>query len=81
MSPSYVRPVRSTRNQQPVKYKDYDLDFLLLVKQGACFDEPHTYEEAIARSDSQEWRFAMQTEYESFIANQVWRVVDRLIMS
>lgn len=40
-------------------------------------EEPSSYEEAISCSDATEWRAAMQSEYDSLIANGVWKNVGR----
>ena len=38
--------------------------------------DPSTYEEAMADTDSDQWKLAMKTEMESMYSNQVWELVD-----
>ncbi|KAK8974498.1 hypothetical protein V6N11_063120 [Hibiscus sabdariffa] len=39
-------------------------------------DEPKTYEEAVASSDSEKWLGAMRSEMDSMSDNQVWTLVE-----
>ncbi|RVE41367.1 hypothetical protein evm_013983 [Chilo suppressalis] len=71
------RPVRSTRCNMPSRYRDYDFDFLLMVHGASPLDEPQTYEEATTCTESDEWQAAMKEEFDSLLANKVWRLVDR----
>lgn len=70
------RPVRSTRSRLPVKYNDYETDFSLIA-QDFPLAEPQSFEEAVSCPDSDEWRAAMRSEYDSLISNNVWKLVDR----
>lgn len=74
--PAVVRPVRSTRSKLPSRYDDYEVD-CSLVTQDVTLDEPLTYEEAISGPNSEHWQSAMQSEYNSLIANNVWQLVNR----
>jgi len=38
--------------------------------------DPQTYNEAIRAPDAEEWRKAIQTEYDSLMENNTWRAVD-----
>lgn len=70
------RPVRSTRAKPPLRYRDYDLDFSLMARDSIP-SEPMSYEDAMSSPDCHEWKAAMQSEYDSLLANNVWRLVDR----
>lgn len=39
-------------------------------------EEPTTYNEAMNSSDRQQWRDAMEEEYESLISNETWKLVE-----
>ena len=39
-------------------------------------DEPATYTEVMADSDSESWQDAMKSEIESMKENQVWNLID-----
>lgn len=69
-----TRPVRSTRSIPPLRYCDYDISMYV-----SNFEEPSCYEEAVSCSDATDWRAAMKSEYDSLIANEVWKIVDRPI--
>lgn len=43
----------------------------------AINDEPRTYQEAIDSSESQNWRIAMESEYDSLIRNETWILVEK----
>lgn len=73
-SVTHSRPVRSTRGTLPMRYDEYDLSMFV---QENIFNEPLTYDEAMAGSNSREWQSAMQNEYDSLIQNGVWKLVDR----
>lgn len=66
------RPVRSTRGKPPLRYGDYDLS--LLVHNEV---EPLSYNDAMLSLDKEEWRLAMEREYNSLLKNNVWKLVDR----
>lgn len=73
-----ARPIRSTRGKPPQRYGDYKLDFdsdtsMLAYDVG----EPFSYTDAMSSSDRLEWQAAMQSEYDSLINNNVWKLVDR----
>lgn len=68
------RPERSTRGIAPKKYTDYDM---CLFSHAYLFEEPQSYNDAMASSNKVEWEKAMNTEYESLIKNSVWTLVDR----
>lgn len=40
-------------------------------------DEPETFEEAMNSNERNEWKDAMNEEYDSLIRNETWRLVDR----
>lgn len=49
----------------------------LLAEAEEIDDEPKSYEEAITSDDSNEWKTAMQSEYDSLIKNQTWILVEK----
>lgn len=67
------RPIRSTRGKPPVRFGDYEIGMYA----SSLFEEPQTYEDAIASSNSSEWQKAMEEEYHSLLQNKVWKLVDR----
>ncbi|XP_063388283.1 uncharacterized protein LOC134674157 [Cydia fagiglandana] len=70
--PSTGRPIRSTRGVMPERYGDYDLSLTAHVE-----PEPLFYYEAMASDNCDNWKAAMQKEYNALINNNVWRLVDR----
>lgn len=67
--------LRNRRNiVKPQKYSGYDLELNFLADN---LVEPQSYDEAITSPSSAEWREAMQREYDSLIANNVFKLVDR----
>lgn len=71
------RNVRSTRSKKPIRYDDYDLSDSSLLVRSFIYEEPLSYEEAMASSYKDEWQAAMQAEFDSLIKNNVWKLVDR----
>lgn len=70
------RPVRTTRGIRPKRYDDYISDSSFL-SHTPCFDEPQSYDDAMAGTNKTEWESAMKEEYNSLIKNRVWTLVDR----
>lgn len=73
---SASRPVRSTRSKPPVRYADYEIDYGLLTQENIIV-EPTTYDQAMSGPQAEQWRAAMQCEYDSLMENDVWKLVDR----
>lgn len=71
------RPVRSTRGIPPKRYGDYEYDYSLHSHGQIAFDEPLSYEDAMASPFRVKWQAAMQAEYESLLHNGVWILVER----
>lgn len=67
---------KSLRNRnklkKPQKYQDYETCFLVMNDE----DEPETYEEAMERNDSKQWKLAIQTELDSLKENNTWTEVE-----
>ncbi|XP_048003058.1 uncharacterized protein LOC125239487 [Leguminivora glycinivorella] len=70
--PSTGRPIRSTRGIMPNRYGDYDLSLMAHIE-----SEPLFYHEAMASDNCDNWKAAMQKEYNALVNNNVWRLVDR----
>ena len=48
------------------------MDYLLVIDSG----EPTCYQEALQLEDSEKWELAMQSEYDSILANKTWDLVE-----
>lgn len=63
--------------RRPPRFDVYELDmetsFLTFTD-----DEPQTYDDAMASSDSRKWKEAMDTEISALIENGTWQCVDKV---
>lgn len=71
-----TEPVRrSERNKKPPsKLQDYEC---AMTSQLTNQSEPKTYKQAISCANSQEWKEAMNSEYNSILSHDTWELVDR----
>ena len=64
---------RSTRERRsPQRYSDY----VHLAVAAAASGEPQTYEQALDQPDAEQWKEAMQSEYDSIVRNRTWTLVN-----
>ena len=63
---------RSTRISRPPERFEPGVDYLLVTDCG----EPTCYQEALQLEDSEKWELAMQSEYDSILANKTWDLVE-----
>ena len=70
---------KSTRvRNQPERYGEWIEDDLMneiLYANSANTTEPTTYEEAVESPESEKWKKAMQSEYDSLMKNDTWKLV------
>lgn len=64
---------RSLRPHRPLRDPDFVYYHAVVVDE----DEPLTVSEALSRTDNDDWKRAMQNEFDSMRENNVWELVDR----
>lgn len=60
------RLIRSARSKLPPTYMDYDFDSSFMAQQGSMLPgDPLCYEDAVSGPDSEQWKAALKSEYDS----------------
>ncbi|CAB4001163.1 Hypothetical predicted protein [Paramuricea clavata] len=65
---------RESRNRRPPE--QYGLSYTFNITKEENIQEPKSYNEAIRSPHAENWRKAMQAEYESLMDNNTWTLVD-----
>ena len=77
LSPYQVEEQRRSERILRMQEAKKKYSSLMMLRMGTDCDEPNTYAEAIASSDSENWKKAMDDEMNSLIENQTWVLASR----